>query len=275
MLLNRPLVVSLIVSTGCFCFGQTGGETEVQNPVTKGTLQIAKTVPSNDVARSFATPLQCDADGNVYSRSDSDGFPSIHKINPKGERTASFVATSCSDIKMQHTGQFFIAQDGRVYEVAFPLEDKPHVLIFKDDGTCHSKIKLDTPFSFSPYQLVVFPSGNMLIAGTRWRAQLKQYVPYTALFSSSGTVLKDVDLDSDPEKPQGAAPKAGGKRSGTTSFGERRCDAAGGRQQRLPDPKRGGADGVRHIRGRSRDETIPSRSRRAGHGSGGYADHRK
>ncbi len=208
MPLNRPLALSLVLCSSCFCFAQAG-KPETQNPVTKGTLQVIKTVPSNDVARDFTMPLQCDADGNVYSKNNSDGFPSIHKISPKGERTASFVANSCSDIKVQHTGVFFVAQDGRVYQLAFPLEDKPHVLVFKDDGTCHSQIKLDTPFSFIPYQLVVFPSGNMLISGTRWRAQLKQYVPYTALFSASGTVLKDVDLDSDPEKPQGAATKAG------------------------------------------------------------------
>jgi len=203
--------VFFIIATACFSFGQADHQAELPNSVTKGTLQVAKTVTSNDVAREFTMPLQCDGDGNVYSRSDSDGFPSIHKISLKGENSAAFAPSSCSDIKVQHTGEFFVAQDGHLYQVAFPVEDKPHVLIFNDDGTCHSKIKLDTPFSFIPYQLVVFPSGNMLISGTRWRAQLKQYISYTALFSSSGTVLKDVDLNSDPEKPQSATGKGDGE----------------------------------------------------------------
>ncbi len=203
------VAIFLISLAGSLSFGQDRREREIQNPVNKGSLQITKTVPSTDVARDFAMPLQCDADGNVYLRSDSDGFPAIHKITPKGERTATFVASSCSDIKVRHTGQSFVAPDGRVYQVAFPVDQQPYVLIFDDDGTCHSKIKLDTPFSFMPYQLVVFPSrGNMLISGTRWRPQSKQYVPYTALFSSSGTILKDVDLESDPEKPKDATGKA-------------------------------------------------------------------
>jgi hypothetical protein len=205
MSLNRLLLVFLILSSSCFCFGQTGSKTEVQNHVTTGTLQITKTVPSTDIARDFEMPLQCDAEGNVYLKSDSDGFPAIHKISPKGERTATFVPGSCSDIKVRHTGQSFVAQDGRVYQVAFPADEPPYVLVFDDDGTCNSKIKLDTPFSFAPYQLVVLPSrGNMLISGTRWRADLQQYVPYTALFSSSGTILKEVDLHSDSEEPQDA-----------------------------------------------------------------------
>ncbi len=206
MPLNRPLAVSLIVFTGCFAFAQAGDKTEPQNLVTKGELQITKTVPSSDIAISFVTPLQCDADGNVYSRSDSDGFPSIHKLSPKGELTASFVPSSCSDIKVQRTGEFSVAPDGRVYQLAF-APDYPlrYVLIFDDDGTCHSKIKLDTPFSLMPYQLVTFPSGNMLISGTRWRAQMKRYARYTALFSSSGTILKEVDFESDPTAPTGEA----------------------------------------------------------------------
>ena len=209
MILNKLLIAARIVSITCFCFGQAGNDAEIQNALTKGTLQITKTIPSVDTARDFEMPLQCDADGNVYLKSDSDGFPAIHKINPKGERTATFVASSCSDIKVQHTGTFFVAQDGQVYQLAFPLGEQPYVLVFDDDGTCHSKIKLDTPFSFAPYQLVVFPSrGNMLISGTRWRVESKTYVPYSGLFSSSGTVLKDVDLDSDLEKPQDPKKKA-------------------------------------------------------------------
>ncbi len=138
----------------------------------------------------------------MYSRSDSDGFPAIHEISPKGERKATFVPSSCSDIKVQLPGNFFVAPDGRLYQLAFPSDGmQQFVLIFDDDGTCHSKIKLDTPFHFMPYQLVTFPSGNMLISGMRWRAQLKSYVPYTALFSSSGTILKEVALESDPTKP--------------------------------------------------------------------------
>lgn len=214
MFLNRTLVVSVVILTSCFCFGQTAGETEAQNPITKGTLRVTKTVASNDVARDFATPLHCDAAGNVYSRSDSDGFPSIHKISPKGERAATFVPSSCSDIKVHLSGNFTVAPDGRLYQIVSPSEGvQPFVLVFDDDGTCHSKIKLDTSFSFMPYQLVVFPSSNMLISGMRWQTQLKQYVSYTALFSASGTILKDIDFESEPTVPTDASAASSAKQT--------------------------------------------------------------
>jgi hypothetical protein len=188
----------LILVAGSLSVGQEAGKVEASNAVTNGVLEITKTVASSDTTAVFTMPLQCDADGNVYLKSDTDGFPDIHKISPKGERMASFVPTSCSDIKVHLAGEFFVASDGRVYQVAVPPDGmQPFVLVFDDDGTCHSKIKLDTPFPFKPSQLVTFPSGNMLSSGMRWRPQLKSYMFYTALFSSSGTILKDIDFESD------------------------------------------------------------------------------
>ncbi len=201
MPLKGPFAISLIVFTGYFAFGQAAARVSAKDVAASGVLQITKTVPSKDIATTFESPVQCDDDGNVYSKTDSDGFPAIHKLSPKGERTASFVPSSCSDIKVQRAGQFFVAPDGRVYQVAFPLGDKPHVLVFDDDGACDSKIKLGTPFAFMPYQLVTFPSGNMMISGARWKAQLKRSVRYTALFSSDGTILKEVDFDREPTAP--------------------------------------------------------------------------
>jgi hypothetical protein len=160
------------------------------------------------MAEPFAMPIECDLDGNIYLKTDNDGISSIHKLTPKGERAAAFMASACPDIRVQVGGFFTVGLDNRVYQVAFP-EDEPkrYVLVFNPDGSCHSKIKLDVALWFIPYQIATYPSGTMLITGLRSSAdpEVQATWPYTALFSSSGSLLKAIDLEDDAELHKHAA----------------------------------------------------------------------
>ena len=160
-------------------------------------LKLWKTIESASTEDSvFELPINCDEAGNIYMKSGSDGFSVIHKYNPAGERTTSFAANTCPDVKVQVAGTFFVAPDGRVSQVVFPPnEPQSSILLFEDDGSCHAKIKLDTQFSFQPYQLAEFPSGAMLVSGLLWSPHDKAYLPYLGLFSASGSLLKEVDLN--------------------------------------------------------------------------------
>jgi hypothetical protein len=150
------------------------------------------------MAAGFEMPIVCDSKGNIFLKTEADGASAIHELNPAGERIATFTAGMCPDIKLQIAAQFAVADDGRIYQVAIPSDDsKRAVIVFNADGSCHSKIKLDTPFSFIPYQIATYRSGTMVIAGLRWTG--KTMSPYTALFSSSGTVLKSIELEDDAE----------------------------------------------------------------------------
>jgi hypothetical protein len=185
-------------------FAQASRASKQQASSSGRQLEIVKTATTSSTQYVFEMPLKCDDAGNIYVKSREEGFSAIHKFSPAGERVASFAASTCPDIKVQIAGAFFVAPDGRVSQVVFsPNEMQPSILVFKDDGSCHSKIKLDTTFSFQPYQFVVLPSGAMLVSGLRWSAQDRAHLPYLGLFSASGSVLKEVDLadESSLEEP--------------------------------------------------------------------------
>jgi hypothetical protein len=194
---SQAILRASLLLAASMAYGQTGGV--VASPTVAGSraqLGVVKTVTTSSTEDDdFELPVNCDETGNVYMKSRSDGISAIHKYNPAGERIASFMASTCPDTKVQIAGTFFVAQDGRVSQVVFPPnEPQTSILVFEDDGSCHAKIKLDTPFSFQPYQLAVLPSGAMLISGLRWFPRGKAYLPYVSLFSASGSVLKEVDL---------------------------------------------------------------------------------
>ena len=65
-------------------------------------LQITKTIKTTEIARVFELPLKCDDDaGNVFLKTDVDGFPSIHKITACRDHVATYAVNSCPDVKVQ------------------------------------------------------------------------------------------------------------------------------------------------------------------------------
>jgi hypothetical protein len=200
--------VGLVIS----CSAQQATKPATRPAHAATNLQVTKTIKaSGDTTTVFALPILCDADSNIYMRTDSDGFPSIHKLKSNGDLAARYTASSCPEIRVQIAGQFTVAPDERVYQFVFAPDDvNRYLFVFNSDGTCHSTIKLDAQGVLTPYQIVVFPSGNMLIAGQRWSAKLKSMLPYTALFNSSGTALKEIDLDNDAQTPDAEGPRSTG-----------------------------------------------------------------
>jgi hypothetical protein len=193
------IVVSVVLCVVSCAFGQNPhNKTVAQDTATQ--LAVSKTTKASEMAMGFEMPLVCDLGNNVFLKTINDGISSIHKLNPDGERVATFTASLCPDIKIQIAAQFAVAHDGRVYQIVIPSDDPYRsVIVFNADGTCHSKVKLETPFSFIPYQIAVYPSGTMLIAGLRSSGgrDSKTMLPYTALFSASGSVLKAIELEDD------------------------------------------------------------------------------
>jgi hypothetical protein len=52
-------------------------------------------------------------------------------------------------------------------------------------------------FEFMPGPLAVFPTGDLLISGLRWRGMDAPRSPFTGIFSPDGTLVKEVKLEDD------------------------------------------------------------------------------
>ncbi|MGA3056062.1 MAG: hypothetical protein ABSD63_17780 [Candidatus Korobacteraceae bacterium] len=188
----------LSVFTGVLCCSALNVSAQTsEKPI---NLEVTKTIKASEVATDFELPITCDQAGNIYLKSENDGVPEVRKITTMGVHTATFSDASCPNIKVQFSIGLFVSSDERLYEVVYPTEGRyRYVLIFNRDGSCRSQVKLDTPFLFVPYQMVAFPSGTMLVAGLRWSAdrEVKAMWPFTALFSSNGSMVKELVLPDD------------------------------------------------------------------------------
>jgi hypothetical protein len=164
---------------------------------------------TSEVATGFVQPIPCDEDGNIYVQSDEPAA-SVRKLSPKGERVGLFQPLANPDVKVQVTGYFALAQDGELYTLAFPENEfTRYVLVFKPDGSYKTKIKLDPGFPWLPATLAVFPNGNLLVTGQEYvkpRDMSEPMLPFTGIFSSDGSLLKEVEVRDDEKlEKMGAA----------------------------------------------------------------------
>lgn len=171
-----------------------------QHATADGRLDLVETtkIPT-EVAATIAGPLRCDGDGNLYFMTDYDGETGIRKINKKGELLASFLASTAADPKIDVALYFSVGSDGTVYQVAFPHMRQRYVLAFGKDGVIKSEIKLDTNFGWVPSMVAPFGSGDLLVSGLKYNpdgADLPR-LPFTGIFSSNGTLLKELTLVDD------------------------------------------------------------------------------
>lgn len=158
-------------------------------------LVLVKVIGLNVGAEPGGSP-QCDADGNFYIAS-VDGW-SISKFNPKGELVATFKATSSPDIpQLDLAGKFTVSEDGDVRQLVFPHSFDRDVFLYNKDGSFKSFVKLDADGIWNPSLFVALPSGNFLGTGQKWDRLAREYFPFTAIFSSNGTLLKEVHLEDD------------------------------------------------------------------------------
>ncbi len=149
------------------------------------------------VTTSFYPPFKCDSEGNVYFQNDPRA-PAIQKFNSKGEPVALFRPAPNTDKKLDIAGSFAVAPGGDLYELVFPHELSRYVFTYKSDGTFKSAIKLDPGFPWMPSKLGVFPSGQMLIAGSEYDKDRGAAMwPFSGIFAPDGSLLKEVKLEDD------------------------------------------------------------------------------
>ena len=167
------------------------------------TLSVVETVKLHDVdAEMLLGNPRCDADGNFYLQNDITFQSPIHKLNLKGEKVADFLAASSSDLpnlppELAHSGQFAVAENGDLYLEIMASMTEHDLLVFGKDGTYKSKTVIDIGAVWHVKKFAVFASGDLLMAGEKWQKSEQNYAPFTAIFSSRGTLLKELSLQDD------------------------------------------------------------------------------
>jgi hypothetical protein len=159
-------------------------------------VRVQTITASAQLASGFLAPLKCDGDGSLYFR--QDAIDAIHKLSPKGESVALFQAAANTDKTIDGVAAFALAPNGDLYQLVYPHEFDRYMFVYKSDGTFKSAIKLNPGFVWSPHALAVFQSGQLLIAGSEYdRDRAAAKWPFTGVFASDGSLLKEVKLEDD------------------------------------------------------------------------------
>jgi hypothetical protein len=168
----------------------------LEGPATQHLARVDTVTSANQVVTGFLGPMACDDAGNLYFR--RDHADAIHKLNQKGEEVALFQASTNTDKKLDGMGYFALALGGDLYQLTFPHELDRYVFVYKSDGTLKSRIKLNPGFAWLPHTLAVFPSGQMLVAGSEYdHDHTATMWPFTGIFGADGSLLKEVKLEDD------------------------------------------------------------------------------
>jgi hypothetical protein len=156
---------------------------------------------------SAAQPLRCDADGNFYLRVQTEVEPAIRKFDNKGIQQVLFSPSSIPDIKGAFATYFSIDTEGEIRQLVGESFTDWYVITYKSNGTYKAKTRLQLGFRFRPFQLAAFPSGELLVSGVRYDDDPNVHVklPFTAIVSVHGTLLKQVLLKDDETMSQVAA----------------------------------------------------------------------
>jgi hypothetical protein len=164
---------------------------------TQRRLHREVTPVHSEIAQVFQEPLKCDADGNLYLRTEPSGIGAIHKLNSKGERIALFQPIS-PNIKVNAPLSFAISPGGEVYQLISAFEKTPYVFVYDKDGSLKSEIKLQTGFLFYPKQIAVFSNGDFLVSGLEYGSNPQDAMwPFTGIFASDGSLRKELTLKDD------------------------------------------------------------------------------
>lgn len=197
------LALGVLLILGTTCFAQTVARNTPVAPkrqvVAHPVLTVVDTVAvPSQFATSFFGHAKCDSEGNVYLKLDAFGESGIRKFSPSGQPLALFRASAVPDLIVQHAGYFFVTLGAEVYQVVFVQKSlKRYILVFDKEGNYKSTIKLDTKHSFMVSQLAVFPSGELLVSGLQDDSSSPVGVPLTAIYSSTGALLREVNLGGD------------------------------------------------------------------------------
>ena len=216
-------LAAIIVISGAVAMAQSAGKTP--SPTVSGTTDAAKTpakkpvdghltrvaaVTAAEEASAIFLGLKCDNPGNIYIPTGWEGGWAVHKLNSKGERVAVFDPTSNPELKVDFSASLAVEPDrGDLYQLVFPSVIDRYVYAYKSDGSFKSAIKLKPGFVFMPTRIVLFPSGQFLVAGSEYGSDSKTNPrpswPFAGIFAADGTMLKELELGDEKEMHDMAA----------------------------------------------------------------------
>ncbi len=141
---------------------------------------------------SFALPTDCDEQGRLYVKLVKPGTAMegpLLRLSAKGVREAEF------DTSGELVNVYGVRPNGGV--VMLHVEGAKVVDNFGPDGKHESSVQLErAPTPFFPYQIAVFPSGEILIAGVQYHPG---YRASTAVYDPTGHLVRQFVLDGDAE----------------------------------------------------------------------------
>lgn len=212
-------------------------------------LRVRESVPlSVQGGKLVMHPARCDVRGRLYVRFTDPGgggalSSPVTRIGRDGKVEVVFGLDDVPDFEPGSTfDDFGVDSRGRVYLLATRVIQKSRpeepeskgpeieqlVVAFDSDGKYSSTIKLDA--LFKPYQLAVFPSGELLASGQRMVRRGDQLEPlgraFTAIFDQRGSPITEVsaanDVEEDTEEdPASAAPPGSESHASTRSESQR------------------------------------------------------
>ncbi len=178
---------------------KTGSKAK-KRPSSNTHLAVVQTIVAPSEMIGNVGRLACDSSGNIYlGMADPYATDSVHKLNSKAELVATFRSDANPDLKADLALAFSLSPTGELYQLVFPKEITRYAFVYKPDGTYKSSIKLDPGFPWQPSALAVFPQGNLLVSGLEYDRDRKNPAmwPFTGVFASDGTLLKEVKLEDD------------------------------------------------------------------------------
>jgi len=171
---------------------------------------------------------QCDRRGNIYFRTYQYPEPlaaPVIKIAPDKTRlvTAELGKTSEFNGRLFQISDFRVDPKGQVWTLVPSRKDDEvtlSIVVFDEDGKFKSQTKLQGEL-FSPTEFVAFASGQILVTGYKQLAPEKgappekskrpAVEPFTAIFDTSGRVVRELNLPGDvkePDTPAKNSPKS-------------------------------------------------------------------
>jgi len=186
-------------------------------------LEVSQTVKAQ-IQGTFFGRVKCNDDGEIYLRPYSAEKNKNHTLHQtpiqklKADGTLDH-AYSNPDAQPDWWGMdFFVSPSGEVFQVGINEKSLAIYLIdFFPDGSVKSTTQIAAE-AFHPYQMAVFKSGQILLSGIKGE---QGRTPFTAVFTSTGKMIKEVVDKNDKElekRASGEEPVPGFQKS---SFGNR------------------------------------------------------
>lgn len=159
------------------------------------TLQVTAEAET-PFSGGLAGRAKCDDAGNIYFRSTGDiASQNYHPISSLPIREVGLDGRPKGLFSLKDVSQgllaidFYVAGDGSVYQAARSESERAvYVIAYTANGTFRSKVRVQGEF-FVPYQIAVFPSGEILLSGIHGAYNR---TPFTAVYREDGKLIKEI-----------------------------------------------------------------------------------